>query len=121
MIASRLLSETNAPIRVPTSRWALGMDQLSRLRNWYAAQCDGDWEHSYGIKLDTLDNPGWQLYIDLVDTELEHRPFNAVLRGDSNADGDWLHCKVESGRFEAAGGIPNLPDMLESFLQWAGY
>ncbi|WP_233398547.1 immunity 53 family protein [Luteimonas sp. MC1828] len=97
------------------------MDQLSRLRDWYAAQCDGDWEHSYGIKLETLDNPGWLIYIDLADTELQDKPFTPVHRGDSDADANWLHCKVKSGKFEAAGGVPNLPDMLEAFLSWAGY
>ena len=97
------------------------MDQLTRLRNWYAAQCDGDWEHSYGIKIDTLDNPGWLLSVDLVDTDLATQPFTPVHRGDSDRDTDWLHCKVEAGKFQAAGGVPNLPAMLESFLQWAGH
>ncbi len=97
------------------------MNQLSRLRNWYAAQCDGDWEHSYGIKIDTLDNPGWLLSVDLADTDLHGKAFQSIHRGDSEDDVDWLHCKVESGKFEAAGGVPNLPDMLEAFLVWAGH
>ena len=97
------------------------MNQLARLRNWYAAQCDGDWEHSYGIKIDTLDNPGWSLSIDLADTSLSERPFTSVHRGDSEEGADWLHCKIETGKFEAAGGISNLPEMLEVFLAWAGH
>ena len=96
------------------------MDQLSRLRDWYAAQCDGDWEHSYGGKIDTLDNPGWVLRIDLNDTDLEDKPFTAIHRGDTDGESSWLHCKVESRRFEATGGLSNLPDMLEVFLSWAG-
>ena len=97
------------------------MDQLTRLRNWYSAQCDGDWEHSYGVRIDTLDNPGWLLTIDLIDTHLQDKPFTAIHRGDSDCGVDWLTCKVESGKFEASGGVPNLPEMLESFLQWAGH
>ena len=97
------------------------MDQLSRLRNWYSAQCDGDWEHSYGIKIDTLDNPGWVLSVDLTDTNLQDKPFSPIHRGDSGQETEWLHCKVESDKFEAAGGVANLPDMLEAFLQWAGH
>jgi hypothetical protein len=30
---------------------------LERLERWYAAQCNGDWKHTYGITLETLDNP----------------------------------------------------------------
>jgi hypothetical protein len=98
------------------------MTPLDRLNRWYADQCNDEWEHSYGIKLDTLDNPGWILRVDLVGTALEHKPFEQVRREcDDAASTDWIHCKVESGRFEAAGGIPNLPDMIEAFLSWAGY
>ncbi|MGL4464545.1 MAG: Imm53 family immunity protein [Planctomycetia bacterium] len=27
------------------------MDTLARLQDWYAAQCDGDWEHQQGIRI----------------------------------------------------------------------
>ena len=50
-------------------------DPLKALMEWYAAQCDGSWEHDYGIKIDTLDNPGWYLEIDLTDTPLQDVPF----------------------------------------------
>lgn len=33
-------------------------DVLERLERWYAAQCNGDWEHTYGVKIGYLDNPG---------------------------------------------------------------
>jgi hypothetical protein len=33
-------------------------DLLKRLQDWYVSQCDGGWEHTYGISIDTLDNPG---------------------------------------------------------------
>lgn len=97
------------------------MDQLSRLQHWYAAQCDGEWEHAHGIEIVTLDNPGWLLRVDLTDTDLQHKPFTAIHRGNSENDIDWLHCKVDAGQFEAAGGTPNLPEMLETFLTWTGY
>lgn len=96
------------------------MAQLTRLNNWYACQCDGDWEHSYGVSLETLDNPGWLLQIDLTDTELEGRPFQAIHEGDSDNDANWMQCKVELGKFQAAGAISSLPAMLETFLSWAG-
>jgi hypothetical protein len=31
---------------------------LPWLQGWYATQCDGDWEHEYGVSIETLDNPG---------------------------------------------------------------
>ena len=41
------------------------------LQRWYAEQCNGDWEHEFGIKIETLDNPGWNLEIDLSGTGFE--------------------------------------------------
>jgi hypothetical protein len=29
------------------------------LEQWYFRQCNGDWEHTHGIIIETLDNPGW--------------------------------------------------------------
>ncbi len=27
---------------------------LERLCSWYSQKCNGDWEHSYGVSIDTL-------------------------------------------------------------------
>ena len=41
----------------------------------YLSRCDGDWEHSFGVVVETLDNPGWRLLVDLEGTGLEAKPF----------------------------------------------
>jgi hypothetical protein len=28
------------------------------VEDWYAARCDGDWEHEFGVRLVTLDTRG---------------------------------------------------------------
>jgi Immunity protein 53 len=45
------------------------------LQKWYQSQCNGDWEHSYGITIQTLDNPGWSLFVNLDGTMMEERSF----------------------------------------------
>jgi hypothetical protein len=37
------------------------MGLIEQIQGWYAAQCNGDWEHRYGVSIDTLDNPGWSV------------------------------------------------------------
>jgi len=44
---------------------------LQSLDNWYAAQCDGDWEAAYGISLSLLNNSECLLMVDLFSTHLE--------------------------------------------------
>jgi len=96
---------------------------LEELENWYRAQCNGDWEHSYGVEISTLDNPGWIVKINLADTDLERRPFRELSYGtgvDSKPiDEDWLVCKVENNIFHGAGGPSKLRELIRVFLDWA--
>ena len=99
------------------------MDTLQRLQRWYHSQCNGVWEHSWGVKIDTLDNPGWSIEINLRDTTLAGMAFQEHSYGtgknaESSGDG-WLACKVEGDVFKGFGWPFKLQEMLEVFLEWA--
>jgi hypothetical protein len=51
------------------------MDIFEWMENCDLSMCDGEWEHYYGVKIDTLDNPGWIVQIDIMDTGLEKNHF----------------------------------------------
>jgi Immunity protein 53 len=87
---------------------------LARLQRWYQSQCDGDWEHSYGIKIDTLDNPGWTVTVDLKDTPWER--LVVLRRVSERSEKDWVQIEVDGGRFTGCGGSGNLDEILELFL-----
>ena len=91
---------------------------LDRLQSWYASQCDGDWEHDAGITIQSLDNPGWLVKINLEGTPLESRAFSEIR--DSTHHTNWIDCKVEDGIFVGAGGPAELSRILQVFLDWAG-
>jgi hypothetical protein len=93
------------------------MDALTWLQDWYLSQCDGDWEHSHGIDIGTLDNPGWRVEIRVAETELEGRPF-VVVRAN-RAEHDWIDCRVEDGVFKGFGGPLKLTEILDVFRRWA--
>lgn len=93
------------------------LNLLDWIQRWYSQQCDGDWEHSYGIKIDTLDNPGWSVRINVFETILEDKEFN-LLKIERN-ENDWIHCRVKSGCFEGFGGVYNLEEILTLFKDWA--
>ena len=92
-------------------------DALANLQQWYLSQCDGDWEHSEGVRIDTLDNPGWAFKVDLQGTTLEERPFPNLDRGAGTSD--WLHCHRTESAFEGYGGPLMLGEMIAVFLDWA--
>jgi hypothetical protein len=99
------------------------MNALARLERWYHTQCNGEWEHTYGVKVDTLDNPGWSVAINLHGTALAARPFPEHRYGvekDGEPSGeDWVECKVEGETFIGFGGPFKLQEVLEVFLDWA--
>ncbi|KZN66437.1 hypothetical protein N473_08585 [Pseudoalteromonas luteoviolacea CPMOR-1] len=94
------------------------MGTLNKIQNWYFSQCNDDWEHAFGIKIDTLDNPGWSLRIDLSETLLEGRAFTTI-EVDYDSDKNWIMCKVENNQFIGACGPLKLEAMLNIFLDWA--
>ena len=92
------------------------MNSLQKLQEWYIARCDGLWEHSSGIRIVTLDNPGWRMTINLADTEFETMGFTAV--DDEKSEDDWIQCWKDAEGFQAAGGPRNLEEMIGVFLRW---
>lgn len=87
---------------------------LFRLQEWYFSQCDADWEHSHGLKIDTLDNPGWTLTVDLVDTDLADLSMQRQVI--QRSEQDWVQQEVKNGQYLACGGPFNLEEMIEAFL-----
>lgn len=92
-------------------------DVLRRLMSWYAAHCNGQWEHQFGVKIETLDNPGWIVEVDLTETELAERRY--APRAFSRSQSDWLSCKVENQIFIGAGDATKLTELIQEFLSFA--
>ena len=92
-------------------------NELEELQAWYKSHCDGDWEHTYGLKLFTLDNPGWAVEIELAATELSERPFSPIR--NLSPQQEWIDCEVADGKFSGHGGPTMLGRILRAFLDWA--
>ncbi|MGE5323662.1 MAG: immunity 53 family protein [Actinomycetota bacterium] len=89
---------------------------ISKLESWYTARCDGEWEHAYGITIDTLDNPGWRVKIDLKQTSREDAECKRtrIERGDQ----DWIEYWAEKHQFHIACGPQNLSEAISIFADW---
>jgi len=95
----------------------MNMNTLEQLQNWYQAQCNGDWEHGAGIKIGTLDNPGWRVKIPLRETGVESKPFEEI--SNLELEDDWLRCWVEDAFFNGVGDPQKLEVILQTFLAWS--
>ncbi|WP_144393891.1 immunity 53 family protein [Pleionea sediminis] len=90
------------------------MNDLEKLQGWYLSQCNNDWEHQYGVKIDILNNPGLKLEIDLKGTSLENASFDEY-KSDNESESHWLFCKVEDKKFIGASGPLLLDNMIANF------
>ena len=80
------------------------------------ARCNGNWEHGSGISIETLDNPGWRVKIDLRDTLKDTQTLEREQM--ERAENDWIHCWTEDRSFHIACGPMNLSEALERFFLW---
>jgi hypothetical protein len=66
---------------------------LRKLSEWFTENCNGEWEHSAGIKFNTTDNPRWIMRVTLRGTRYQNAPF-APIKIDKG-EHDWIECYVK--------------------------
>ncbi|MEV0951836.1 immunity 53 family protein [Promicromonospora sp. NPDC050249] len=93
------------------------MSELKALQEWYAQMSDGDWEHEFGISIETLDNPGWVVSIDLEGTPLDGHECDLDAEF---ADGEWIRMTSDGKKFKIACGPRSLDRAIRAFARFAG-
>ena len=68
--------------------------------------------------IDNIDNPGWSIKIDLIETKYEYKKFERLTM--ERTELDWYHCFIEKGKFKGFGGPKNLFEILSVFRDWIG-
>ena len=86
------------------------------LEEWYASNCDGVWEHMYGVDITTLDNPGWRLKLNILETLYEDVEFADIMI--ERTENDWVYCRKIDGKIDCADGLRNLEEMLKIIKKW---
>lgn len=91
------------------------MEILGWIQNWFKDHCDGDWEHNFGIQITTIDNPGWDVEIDISNTSIANIHVPWILNEKNTQD--WYGVKIENQKFNAAGDPEKLTFLLELFKE----
>jgi len=86
------------------------MSIIKWLEEWYESNCDGDWEHSSGINIENVDNPGWLIKFDIKYTLYEDVAFKDVTI--DRAEHDWVRCRKREDVIHCSGGSRNLEELL---------
>jgi len=78
----------------------------SSIEKRYAATATLDREHQWGVSIETADDPGWRIQIDLRETKAEGRTSEWV-KTNRSVD-DWLMYRAVGDKFESSCGTLNL-------------
>lgn len=123
---SKVCFPTIANVRQMSDAARMNEDNITWLSQWYLSQCDNDWEHSHGVEIGTLDNPGWEVKVALTDTTLEGRSFDKVEHGTIaqglgawKRTGSWWTAEVKDNAFQASCGPLDLSAVIGLFRRWA--
>jgi len=83
------------------------------LQDWYSSNCDGEWEHENIIKIQSLDNPGWLLEIEILDlsSKVSLKKWNIFELSEEN----WIGYDVDNNKFTASGDPTKLEALIKIF------
>lgn len=96
------------------------MDQLPRLQRWLAEHGADAPAPEELIAIQSTDDPGWVVVIDIAQTSLADRPFEPVEEAPDPLTGlRWFSCSIEDGAWVGAGDETQLARILETFLDWS--
>jgi hypothetical protein len=82
------------------------------LQSWYEFQCNDVWEHSYGIEISTIDNPGWKVKI----TGATGR--KPIKIDSERSETDWIAVATTEAEFNGYGSARNLEELLILAVDW---
>jgi hypothetical protein len=88
---------------------------VERIQKWFKINCNDDWEHTYGLSICTLDNPGWEVKIDLTGTSLENLSYSKEFQ-DTMDKNHWYRIRTNDNVLEMFCGPENLDQILLIFL-----
>lgn len=86
---------------------------INWIQNWFKEQCDGNWEHDYSIKIETLDNPSWHVAINFSYTDLDIDNIDWKLY--ETAETNWVGFSVTNSIFNGSGDPLKLDLILNIF------
>ena len=85
---------------------------LDFLQTWYTFECDGFWEHLYGVQGEINSDGKCRFVIDLDETYWEEEPFETV--GSIST----FQCRKEGAKFIGEGKLEHALFYLQTFKEW---
>ena len=85
---------------------------ITYIQTWYTFECDGFWEHLYGVQGEINSDGKCRFVIDLDETYWEEEPFETV--GSIST----FQCRKEGAKFIGEGQFEHALFYLKTFKEW---
>ncbi|MBZ6377730.1 hypothetical protein B5C34_03425 [Pacificimonas flava] len=89
------------------------------LQSFYRSFCDGEWEHTNGCRIESLNNPGWVFEFDTFGTPLANTKFKTVTKNSINDPDGWIDLRRQDTMIQGACGPEDLTELVQHFRDWA--
>lgn len=94
------------------------MQSIEWLQSFFGDNCDGYWEHDYGVEITSTDNPGWDVRINLSETKFQDMVFPSVK--EERTPRDWIMIGKVEAILVGNGGPSNLAELLAKMTGMLG-
>ena len=88
---------------------------LDWVQRWFISNCNGDWEHGYGINMEYTKETGWYVYFNVNHTSMYDCKFD---KKDKKGKKKWLTFEVNENSFIGRGDSSKLEEILQTFHDW---
>ncbi|MCW6653757.1 immunity 53 family protein [Aerococcaceae bacterium NML210727] len=88
------------------------IEGLNYLQEWYTFECDGFWEHLYGVSGEINAEGHCLMSIDLDETYWDEEPFETI------GDVATFQCRKEGPKFIGEGKLEHVGIFLQTFKDW---
>lgn len=88
--------------------------RLKWLEDWYAFNCDGDWEHSYGVTFIMKEHTGWSVAINVSNMIFSETNDSSKIICTPNNDNEQY--QLNDGYFYGDTDSNNLSSLLDVFI-----
>lgn len=88
---------------------------ISHLEDWFYVSCNGDWEHTGGVKL-FFKQHVWQLDVDFYD--LNYDCDDKMISSHYDSDCNWFKCWTKDGHFFGNSTCNNLHEIVYAFVDY---
>jgi immunity protein 53 of polymorphic toxin system len=85
---------------------------VKEILEWFSDNCNGDWEHQNGFSIESLDNPGVAISVDLAPILMIP---DKIILSDLVSENSWISIRIKNDKFLVACSVDRFEEAIKNF------